>query len=67
MDKYINTANWDRIVRVVAGLALIGLGFFGVIPGVWGIVAGTLGIVFLLTGIVGVCPLYMPFGFHTNK
>lgn len=60
-----NVGGVDRIVRIVAGLALIGLTLTGQI-GVW----GWIGVVPLLTGIFSVCPAYMPFGMstcHTHK
>ena len=58
MSKLINEAGWDRIVRIVLGVAMLGVGFGGVIPGGWGAVIGLLGLVPLFTGIVGFCPLY---------
>jgi hypothetical protein len=47
-------------VRILAGLALIGLAFSGTI-GVWGYV----GVVLLLTGFVRVCPAYSILGINT--
>ena len=35
--------------------------------GVLGIVLIALGVILILTGAVGVCPLYMPFKFSTLK
>ncbi|EGJ09456.1 YgaP family membrane protein [Rubrivivax benzoatilyticus] len=55
-----NVGGIDRILRIVLGLALIGMTLAGVI-GVWGWV----GVVPLLTGAVGFCPLYPLFGFST--
>jgi hypothetical protein len=59
----VNVGTIDRILRVIAGLALIALAL-GYIPGyqsVWGWV----GIVPLLTGLLGTCPAYALFGFNT--
>ena len=58
----LNIGNLDRALRVVAGLALIGLAAGGVI-GVW----GYLGIVPLLTGLVAWCPLYRVLGIRTTS
>jgi hypothetical protein len=58
----LNIGNLDRALRVVAGLALIGLAVGGVI-GVW----GYLGIVPLLTGLVAWCPLYRVLGIRTTS
>ena len=56
----LNVGGIDRIVRIVAGLALIGLTVTGNI-GVW----GWLGVVPLATGAIGWCPPYAIFGFNT--
>ena len=61
-----NEASWDRIARVVGGVVLIGLGIGGVIPSPWGWVAAAAGAVFLVTGIVGVCPIYALLRVRTN-
>ena len=55
-----NEGKVDRAVRVIAGLALIGMALGGVIGG-W----GYLGIVPLLSGVVGLCPLYSVLGINT--
>lgn len=55
-----NAGGIDRGVRVVAGLALIGLTLTGTI-GVW----GWIGVVPLLTGIIGFCPVYTLLGMNT--
>jgi hypothetical protein len=56
----INVGGTDRILRVVLGLALIGMAAFGVI-GAW----GWIGVVPLLTAAMGYCPLYTVLGFST--
>ena len=61
-----NEGSVDRIIRVIAGVVLIILGFF-MVPGMWGIILGVVGVISLLTGAVGTCPLYMPFGINTKK
>ena len=55
-----NEGSLDRAVRVVAGLALIGLAATNTV-GAWGYV----GVVPLLTGAIGMCPLYSILGFNT--
>lgn len=47
----VNVGSIDRILRIVGGLALIGLALAGTI-GIW----GTIGIVPLLTGLFRTCP-----------
>jgi len=56
----VNEHPVERVVRVAAGLALIGLAFAGTI-GPW----GYLGLVPLFTGLVGSCPLYSVLGIST--
>jgi hypothetical protein len=56
----LNVGGTDRIVRIVAGLGLIGLTLTGNI-GVW----GWLGVIPLATGAIGWCPPYAIFGFNT--
>jgi hypothetical protein len=55
-----NVGGIDRILRIVLGLALIGLTVTGNV-GVW----GWLGVVPLATGAIGWCPPYAIFGFNT--
>lgn len=57
-----NVGGIDRILRLVAGAALLGLALAGQI-GVWGF----LGIVPLATGLIGWCPAYLPFGLSTCR
>lgn len=55
-----NVGGIDRILRIVAGLVLIGLTVTGTI-GMW----GWLGVVPLATGVIGWCPPYAILGFNT--
>ena len=55
-----NVDGIDRILRIVAGLVLIGLAATGTV-GMW----GWLGVVPLATGALGWCPPYAIFGFNT--
>jgi hypothetical protein len=63
----LNESGLDRIIRVIVGLVLIALYLMGLIGGGLGIVVVILGAILLITGIVGFCPLYAIFKFHTNK
>ena len=63
----INESGLDRIIRVVAGAALLTMYFTHVITGSLGIVAILIGAVLLITGAVGFCPLYGLLKIHTNK
>jgi len=58
----LNVGNIDRGLRILLGIALIGMTLAGVI-GFWGYV----GLVPLLTGAMGSCPLYSLLGMSTCK
>jgi hypothetical protein len=62
-----NESGLDRIIRTVAGIALIVLFIANVVSGSLGIIALVVGIVLLLTGLVGFCPLYSLLKIRTNK
>ncbi len=55
-----NTGGIDRALRIIVGLALIGLAATGTV-GMW----GWIGVVPLLTGIFGFCPAYTLLGINT--
>ncbi len=55
-----NVGGIDRILRIVAGLVLIGLAATGTV-GWW----GWLGVVPLATGAIGWCPPYALLGWNT--
>ena len=55
-----NEGMWDRGLRIAVGVLLIGLTMMGTI-GAW----GWIGVVPLLTGAVGVCPIYKMLGINS--
>lgn len=65
--SFVNEASWDRILRVVGGAALVILYFTGVLTGAWGIVLAVLGGVFIVTGLIGWCPIYALLHLRTNR
>jgi hypothetical protein len=56
----MNEGTIDRAVRIVLGLALLSVYFFGPRS-----LLGLLGLVPLVTGVIGYCPLYAMFGLRT--
>lgn len=62
-----NLSNLDRTIRVVVAALFAYLYFGGIVTGVLGIVLAALGVVFVLTAIVGYCPLYTLFKFSTIR
>lgn len=61
-----NVGTSDRLVRFLLAALLIGLFMGGVVTGPWGWVALGMGVILAITGISGVCPLYLPFGIRTS-
>jgi Inner membrane protein YgaP-like, transmembrane domain len=56
----VNEHPIERVVRVVAGLALVWAAYSGRL-GLWAYI----GVVPLLTGLTGICPLYSMLGIST--
>jgi Protein of unknown function (DUF2892) len=57
-----NERQADRLLRIIAGLVLIGLALGGYFtPWTW------IGVVPLLTGLIGWCPAYSLFGWNTCR
>lgn len=63
----INMGTGDRVVRIVIAIALSVLFFTGSVSGTLSYVLLAIGGVFLLTSIVGFCPLYRLVGVNTCK
>ncbi len=62
-----NMGTVDRIFRVILAVAVAVLYFTNVISGTVAIILGAIAGIFLLTSLVGTCPLYLPFGLSTKK
>lgn len=62
-----NLSTLDRIIRVVVAALFAYLYLGGIVTGALGIVLLVLGAVFVLTAVVGFCPLYAMFKFSTLK
>jgi hypothetical protein len=56
----MNVGMIDKVLRIIAGVVLIGLTLMGTI-GVW----GWIGVIPLVTGAMGWCPLYSIIGVNT--
>lgn len=55
-----NEGNLDRVLRIIVGLGLLSLVFFGP-QTMWGLI----GVIPLSTGLIGFCPLYRLLGINT--
>lgn len=56
-----NVGGADKVVRIVAGIVILGLGL--AFKSYWGLV----GLLPLLTALLGFCPAYLIFGISTCK
>jgi len=56
-----NVGKTDKIVRWIVGLAVIVIGLY--LRSWWGL----LGLIPIVTAVIGLCPLYLPFGINTCK
>ncbi len=59
-----NVGGIERIIRIIAGLAILAWGFLLSSPINW---LGAIGLVPLLTGLISYCPLWTVFGINTKK
>jgi hypothetical protein len=57
-----NEGTLDRTIRIIAGIAILSQAFIGLKSPI-----AYIGIVPILTGSIGICPLYSIFGFNTCK
>lgn len=62
-----NMGTLDRILRLALVVVISIMYFTDAITGPWAIVLLVLSGVLLITSVLGVCPLYTPFGISTRK
>lgn len=62
-----NVGTIDKAARILVAMVIIGLYSGDVITGTLSIVLLVLAAVFILTSVVGFCPLYLPLGINTCK
>lgn len=62
-----NMGKLDKTLRIAVAAIIAILYFTHVINGTLAIVLGIFAIIFLLTSLVGSCPLYIPLKINTNK
>lgn len=62
-----NMGTIDKALRILAAVVTITLYFTNVISGTVAIILLAVAGIFILTSLVGVCPLYLPFGVSTRR
>ena len=60
-----NMGTIDRSIRILLAIVVIILYITGNITGLAAIILGILAFVFILTSLIGFCPLYVPFKVST--
>lgn len=60
-----NMGNADKGIRFILAILFAFLYFIGTVPGTFGLVLAIIGGIFLLTSMVGFCPLYTLAGINT--
>ena len=63
----LNMGTVDRVIRALVAAVVAVLYFTHQITGTAAIILGVLAGVFLLTSLIGFCPLYLPLGLSTRK
>lgn len=57
----------DKIIRIVIAVIFAVLFFTKAVTGVLGIILLILAVMFVLTSLIGFCPLYLPFKINTCR
>lgn len=62
-----NMGTLDRIIRLLIAVVIAVLYFTGNLSGLAAIILGILAVIFVVTSLIGFCPLYLPFRLSTRK
>ena len=65
MKKNMGTV--DKVIRVLVAVIILVLYFTHVVSGTLAVILLILAGIFILTSLLGFCPLYLPFGLSTRK
>ncbi|MBN2206895.1 MAG: DUF2892 domain-containing protein [Candidatus Aminicenantes bacterium] len=62
-----NMGGLDRTIRLILAVAGAGMVYSHMIEGPLAIIVGVMAVIFVLTSVIGFCPLYVPFKISTLK
>lgn len=62
-----NMGSSDKIIRLILAIVFAVLYFAKIATGTLGIILIIIAVIFLVTSLVGFCPLYVPFKISTKK
>jgi hypothetical protein len=67
MKSLLNVGEMDRIIRLLVGIALAALAYFGVFTGTAAIIAYVVAVIAIATGLFKICLIYKIIGINTSK
>jgi Protein of unknown function (DUF2892) len=62
-----NMGNLDRSLRILVAVVIAILYAANIITGVLAVVLVVVAVAFVITSLIGFCPLYLPFGLSTKR
>jgi len=62
-----NVGNADRVIRIIIPAAIILLSIFKIITGTVDLILLIVAFILVVTGIIGICPLYRLLGINTCR
>jgi uncharacterized MAPEG superfamily protein len=65
MKKNMGTV--DKVIRIVLAVVFVVLFLTHVVTGTLGYILLALAAIFVITSLIGFCPLYLPFKINTGK
>jgi len=57
----------DKVIRILVAVVILVLFLTHVISGTLAVILLILAGIFVVTSLLGICPLYLPFGLSTRK
>ena len=67
MKLSFNLGGLDRAVRMIVGVVLAAVAYFGILSGTGAIIAYVVAAIAFVTGLVKFCPAYAIFGINSCK
>lgn len=61
-----NMGTTDKTIRLILAVLFAVLYLTGVVKGIFGVILLILAVVFVVTSLIGFCPLYTIFGWNTT-
>ena len=67
MKLSLNVCGADRAVRIIVGVALAAVAYFGILTGVFATIAYIVATIAFLTGFAQICPINRSLGINTCR